>query len=299
MSQPSKSASTTKPRPRIFRALGARELPAVIEITGQPFALIEDLKHDSWAATGLYAGAQGKVICKFNREQSILGLPMRWLGRMLAHREAEFLHRTSNVPNLPRVCDPVSVNGTVCLNASARAYVEGHPLREGEYVKDDFFPRLRLTIDGIHHCGLAHVDLHKRENIIVTDGGHPCLIDFQICWLPPPGFWGRLWSSRAILRVLQRSDLYHLTKHIIRHRPDQLPPEQRDVYWHLPWFIKLHRYALSVPFRFLRRRLLVLLSIRSGEGMAGTEVAPEDAIRREQAPDAQSPSKGDQNLPDI
>ena len=195
MSEASKGAAATKPRPRIFRALGARDLPATIELEGRPFALIEDLKHDSWAATGLYGGANGKVICKFNREQNILGVPMRWLGRMLARRESEFLHRTDDVPNLPRGRGPVTTDGTVRLSSVARVYVEGHPLADGEHVNDDFFPQLRMTLDEIHRRGLAHVDLHKRENIIVADDGRPCLIDFQICWLSPRGFWGRTWNG--------------------------------------------------------------------------------------------------------
>jgi hypothetical protein len=277
----SKAASATKPRPKIFRALGSRDLPANIGIAGESFALVDPLKHDSWAATGLYAGSRGKVICKFNREQNIFGLPMRWLGRALARREAEFLRRTADVPNLPRGCGPVTMDGTVRLNAVARVYVEGHPLGANERVGDDFFPQLRLTFDEIHRRGLAHVDLHKRENIIVADDGRPCLIDFQICWLSPEGFWGRTWPFRAVLHLLQRADNYHFIKHVVRHRPDQLPPGQRDMDSHRPWFIKLHRHALSIPFRALRRRLLVLLSVRSGKGMAESEVAPEDAVRRE------------------
>ncbi len=297
MSEAGKNAPATKPRPKIFRALGTRDLPKTIEIDGRKYSLFEDLKHDSWAATGVYAGENGKVICKFNREQSILGLPMGWLGRRLARREAEFLRRTFGIPHLPTGCGPVTVDGSVRRNAVARVYVEGHPLGGGEHVNDDFFPRLRHTLDEIHRRGLAHVDLHKRENIIVAEDGSPILIDFQICWLSPEGFWGRTWPFRIITRMLQRSDNYHFTKHVVRHRPDQLPPEQRDMDAHRPWFIKLHRYALSIPFRFLRRRLLVLFSVRSGDGKATSEVAPEDAVRREQQAAENKPPHTAENPP--
>lgn len=297
MSEPGNNAPTTKPRPKIFRALGGRDLPQTIEIEGRQYSLATDLKHDSWAATGIYAGEHGKVICKFNREQGILGIPMRWLGRRLARREAEFLRRAAGVPNLPQGCGPVTAEGAVRRNAVARVYVDGHPLAEGERVNDDFFPRLRQTLDGIHSRGLAHVDLHKRENIIVAADGSPVLIDFQICWLPPEGFWGRTWPFRIMTRIYRRSDIYHFTKHLIRHRPDLLPPEKRDLDAYRPWFIKLHRYAISIPFRWLRRRVLVLFRIRSGQGMAASEVAPEDAVRREQQAAENKTQAGSENPP--
>ena len=42
----------------------------------------------------------------------------------------------------------------------------------------------------MHARRTVYVDLHKRENIIVSEHGKPCLIDFQISicwpgWLPP------------------------------------------------------------------------------------------------------------------
>jgi hypothetical protein len=47
-----------------------------VEIGGASFRLLEILKHDSWAATAIYASATGKALCKFNRRQPILRIPM-------------------------------------------------------------------------------------------------------------------------------------------------------------------------------------------------------------------------------
>jgi hypothetical protein len=77
--------------------------------------------------------------------------------------------------------------------------------------------------------------------------------------------------------VLCRSDLYHLAKHVQRHRPDQRLPGLASS---RPWWIEAHR-SVAAPFRELRRRLLVALRVRSGLGRAATEHAPEDAVRRE------------------
>ena len=79
---------TVRPRPPLLRALGAGEPPRTVEIDGNTYRWVETFKHDSWAATGLYSGANGAIVCKFNRTQPIFGFPMTWLGRRLARREA-------------------------------------------------------------------------------------------------------------------------------------------------------------------------------------------------------------------
>ena len=69
------------------------------------------LKHDSWAATAVYRGPAGRIVCKFNRQQPIFLFPMRWLGRMLARREASFLLRLADVANVPSLTGDVYVDG--------------------------------------------------------------------------------------------------------------------------------------------------------------------------------------------
>ena len=63
--------SPGKSRPAIFRALGRRDVPPTVTIDGHEYHLEKVFKHDSWAATALYEGHDGKIVCKFNRQQSI------------------------------------------------------------------------------------------------------------------------------------------------------------------------------------------------------------------------------------
>ena len=115
---PSKpAASGPRPRPAIFRALGRSEPPPVVQIEGAAFRMIELLKHDSWAATAIYESADRKALCKFNRQQSILGLPMRWLGRLLASRERAFHARLDGIPGIAPAL------GTVTAAEIGRAHV--------------------------------------------------------------------------------------------------------------------------------------------------------------------------------
>ena len=147
---------------------------------GNVYRRTEILKHDSWAATAIYDGPAGRIVCKFNRRQSVFGLPMRWLGRMLARREGRFLALLADQPNVPDPCGPIRAGGKVLDNAVGHAYVPGHPLGRKERVDDDFFPRLGRLLAEMHRRNMAYVDLHKAENVIVGEDGQPYLIDFQI-----------------------------------------------------------------------------------------------------------------------
>jgi len=268
-----------RPRPRLFRALGPREPPLEIEIAGRPLRRVEILKHDSWAATALYEGHGGKVVCKFNRQEPILAIPMQWLGRRLAFREAWILHRMSGHPGMPRASGPVQVAGAPLAHAVAHDYIEGHPLTPGERVGDEFFPRLRRLVDALHALGVAYVDLAKRANIIVGHDGYPYLIDYQISARLPHWWPGNAWPIRRLIRALQAGDDYHVLKHWSRHRPDQLPPDGLRLLARRPASLRI-AVPVGRRLRMVRRRLLVSVGVRTGRGLASSEAAPEEAVRR-------------------
>ena len=263
-----------RPRPRWLQAMIGAEVPTRIEINSQPFTLRELYKHDSWAATGLFEGPDGRLaVCKFHRRQVVAGFWVAWSGLWLARHEARLLDALADLPGVPKRCGAVVVDGQPDPYAVARWYIPGHPLRKKERVHDEFFPRLAALLDAMHRRGIAYVDLHKRENIIVGEDGAPYLIDFQIGVK-----LGERWPWRAILRVLQRSDLYHLHKHWGRCRPDQCAPEMINIGQRPPWWIALHR-RVAKPFREARRRLRVRLGVRAGRGRVETEALPEAAVR--------------------
>lgn len=270
-------ARAPRPRPPLFRALGLREPPETVDIDGERYVREELLKHDSWAATAIYASTTRRAICKFNRESPVLFVPMRWLGRWLAARERSFMDRLEGVEGVPAGLGPVRVGGRVLPHAAARTFVAGHALAHDERVGDDFFPRLAAIVSAVHARGMAHVDLHKRENILVDEKGGPQLIDFQISWGLPSGRIAAA-CGRPLLALLQRCDDYHLLKHRLRLRPDQVPGGVAELVRLRPAWIRAHR-LVAVPFRTLRRGLLALLRIRSGSGYASSEAFPEVAHR--------------------
>lgn len=267
-------AESVRSRPPVLRALGADEPPDSIQIFGQPHRIVRVFKHDSWAATALYTGPEGLVVCKFHRQQRIGVMPMRWLGRLLANRERSILKKLGDLANVPRWSGEVSVNGRRLPYAVAHEYVPGRPLDPRESVDDEFFPRLVALLQEVHQRGLAYLDLHKRENILVGDDGQPYLIDFQISVDLSSWRLGRTMLGRSLLREFQASDRYHLQKHVVKLRPDQASTAAVPI----PIWIRFHR-LVAMPFRALRRRLLVGLGVRSGRGRVESEAFQEERLR--------------------
>jgi hypothetical protein len=271
---PGGSNSTTKARPRWLRALGDGSPPEVIRIAGTPHRLREVFKHDSWAATALYEGPAGALrIVKLHRQSALLGLPMTWLGRTTAGNERALLERLEGLPGVPTLAGAVEIDGQHVPFGVAREYVAGHPLGQREAVPDHFFPDLQRLLQSMHERRVVYVDLHKRENIIVSESGSPYLIDFQISLR-----WPRWLPNGPLFRIFSRSDDYHLMKHWARCRPDQCGMDSDAFRRRIPWWIRAHR-SVARPFRELRRRLLVRVGVREGKGRVETEVFAEHALR--------------------
>ncbi len=273
MSKTNRNASS-KERPSLFRALGNSDPPALIEVDRVCYRRIRIIKHDSWAATALYAPQDGQaarnIVCKFNRTEPVGWLPMKWLGRKLAHREYQMYHLLADLPGIAKGYREIYSGGVLQHNACGHEFIDGHPLRWHDFVNDDFFNKLDACLVAMHRRNVAYVDMHKSENIIVNEQGDPCLIDFQI---------SMRWNSillRLPLRILQRSDLYHSFKLRRRFRPDLLN-QQQEFDSRIPWWIRAHR-AVATPFRLARRRLLVALGIRKGKGMCQSETFIEEAL---------------------
>ncbi len=272
-------------RPAWLRALGDADPPPTVRVAGRDYRLLTVFKHDSWAATALYADPEGdRITCKFNRMQPVFVIPMQWLGRILARREARFLQLLAPVALVPDEMGPVAAQGAILPNAVARRFVEGEPFRGGTPVDAAFFQDLRGVLDALHARDMAYVDLHKRENIIVDTAGRPHLIDFQVSYgLGTRWPWnGRL--SRLFLRRLQEMDDYHFRKHYARCLKHELDADEYRRLLEPPGLIRWHR-KFGVPLRAMRRKLLTTLGLRDRSGQAGSELEPEDAFRSAQGAD--------------
>ena len=248
--------------PPSLTALGRDSLPQHLVVGTHAYERRCILKNDFFAATGVYEGDLGRVVLKAQRQASFLGIPLQWMGRVLAARERRALERLSDLPGVPRLLGSWGKTGLV------REYIEGRTLADVEHVDDDFHPRLRALIEAIHARGMAYVDLEKPSNVLVGEDGRPYLFDFQICWYLPRRWGGELAPARMLRRWLQAGDLYHLAKLQRRSRPDQLSPGDRAASYRLPWFVRVHR-ILTRPLTRIRRWILSRVDPQRKRGERG------------------------------
>ncbi len=233
--------------------MGSQKVPPEITIKSRIYHLKTVFKHDFFAATLLYSVGRSdnnspnahQIVLKLPRRSHILGIPLAWLGQLLADHEYNILKTLQNLPGIPKLL-PRPFHDAV-----AYEFIPGQTLDRADIIPDDFFVKLRQLTEKIHKRHVAYVDLNKRSNILITPQGEPALIDFQIsCQLP-----GIL---SPLLNRLQQADLYHINKHNRRLRPDLMTPERiaqsRKVN---PW-IKLHR-KVARPLTNLRRKVLAFL----------------------------------------
>ncbi len=75
----------------------------------------------------------------------------------------------------------------------AVAYRPGRPLsrRVRRHLRPEFFDDLADCVTAMHECGVVHLDLRHRSNILVDAEGHPILIDFgsALCLTPRSLGW--------------------------------------------------------------------------------------------------------------
>jgi RIO-like serine/threonine protein kinase len=180
-------------------------------------------------------------------------LPLGWLGRFLARREAMYHDELAAVAGVPALLARL---GDAAL---LREFIPGNDLahvRDRQGVDEAFFPRLRQILAAIHERGVAHNDLSKPENVLVRHDGWPVVIDFQIAVMPKHWFAPLRWVSGPLLRYLQRVDVYHVWKNHRRVRPQDLSPEELAKGRHKGWLLFFHYYLLRNPYRLVRHRWL-------------------------------------------
>ena len=98
-----------------------------------------------------------------------------WLRRVMLRREYAAYQRLQGVPGVPR-CFGVEADGSLLLE-----FLEGEPYRETATAlrdRDMFFSELLRSILAVHAAGVAHADLKRRGNILISPDGRPVLLDF-------------------------------------------------------------------------------------------------------------------------
>ena len=149
-------------------------------------------------------------------------LPVRWYGRWQIRREASIYRRLSGIAGVPKYF------GRIGKNAMAIQYVEGERIshwRRRE-LPPALFSRLWDLIAAIHSRGIVHIDLRKRDNILIAPSGEVFIIDFNASFRFEPGSLGARW----LLPTLKKIDHFGFLKWKAALAPAQLSNAERSAY---------------------------------------------------------------------
>jgi predicted Ser/Thr protein kinase len=112
-----------------------------------------------------------------------------WFNRRVLRREAriyQLINQVSGVPHSPGMLDDTYL---------LLEFIDGESLKEARKVLKDselFYSRLRQVIADFHAVGVAHGDLKRKDNVLVTAAEQPFIIDFGTAVYRKGGLWDRL-----------------------------------------------------------------------------------------------------------
>lgn len=166
---------------------------------------------------------------------------LAWLARHLCRREARALELLGDLPGTPRLLAAAS-------GRLHRAWIEGRPMQVAKPGNPEYFRRAQRLVTALHRRGVAHNDLAKEPNWLVTPTGAPALVDFQLATVSLRR--GRLF------RALAREDLRHLLKHKQTYCPERLTARERRILATPALISRLWMATGKPAYRFVTRRLL-------------------------------------------
>ncbi|MDH4073504.1 MAG: serine/threonine protein kinase [Gammaproteobacteria bacterium] len=196
------------------------------------------LKKDAFGRTELITRASSRLV---RRDASCAARPVRWLARRLLEREARALAvlvDLDGIPELLRVDDLVL----------EREYLAGVPMQVGKPGDVRYFHAASKLLRRLHRHGIAHNDLAKEPNLLVTEAGMPALIDFQLSSYSP--------RRSALFRLLAREDIRHLLKHKRTYCREKLTARERRILESPSWLSRLWMATGKPTYLFVTRNIL-------------------------------------------
>jgi predicted Ser/Thr protein kinase len=129
--------------------------------------------------TLLYRDSERRLVIKAPAGRGI----RKWISTLMLRHEARVYERLTGFPAAPR-CYGLLRDRYLVLE-----YIDGVPARYAEIAdREAFFAELLEYIKSLHARGIAHSDLQKKDNLLLVDGRHPCLLDFGAAVIRKSGF---------------------------------------------------------------------------------------------------------------
>lgn len=179
-------------------------------------------------SNSLASGYQGQALIYRDDEKSLVikvphgrGL-IRWFHIRMLHHEYAVYRKLANFESVP------GCYGMLDDQYLVLQYINGAPIRLARPQDEErYFQQLFSAIGRMHKLGVAHMDLKKKDNLLVVDGIRPCLIDFGAAVIYQAGFHPfNHWRYKLGVRF----DYNAWVKHKYHDRLDELAGDDRFYY---------------------------------------------------------------------
>lgn len=176
----------------------------------------------------LAAGYQGKTLLfEDNNHRLVIKVPhgkgpVKYIHTLMLRHENHVYEKLANFEGCPE-CYGLVDNRYLVL-----AYVDGHPIRKKQPENHaGYFTKLFELIEDMHRFQVAHMDLKKKDNLLVSSNDKPCLIDFGTAVIKKPGFHplNAFWFNLA-----KRFDYNAWIKHKYHNNMHNLMPDDSIYY---------------------------------------------------------------------
>lgn len=176
-----------------------------------------------------------------------MGFPLiRKLRQLMIRREHDIYRRLDGIPGIPR-CYGLQGGNRLVLE-----FVDSHSLRLSKNELPDrekFFAELLEILQNTHAAGVAHGDLKRKDNILVTPEGRPYLVDFGSAVAKKEGAFLNRWLFRQACKI----DLNAWIKHKYLGRYDEI--SAADAQYFQPTVVeKWARFFRRIWHKLTRRR---------------------------------------------
>ena len=208
------------------------------------------IQHGERLATN---GNQGSIyVCSIGDRRVVIKDATGWgpagaLRRWTLRREYANYCRLRDVKGIPRCYGLISGRYLVL------ELIDGETLRHATIEdRTHFFEQFFAIITSIHEHGVAHGDLMRKENTLVSHDQRPYLIDFGVSVVRKPGFHplNHFWHG-----FLYQLDLNAWVKHKYNRKLENISPA--DARYYRPTRLELVARVIKRTWVNLKRKLTV------------------------------------------
>jgi predicted Ser/Thr protein kinase len=130
-------------------------------------------------------------------------------------------------------------------------YIDGLSLRDGAIGdRARFFEDFRGLLEELHRRGVAHADLKKKDNILITADNRPYLVDFGVACLRKPGYAP---VNHWLFEMAVRFDFNAWIKHKYRRHYEEVTAADRS--YLRPTYLERASRLFKQPYRAVRRKI--------------------------------------------